>query len=121
MASTKKAPAKKTTAKKAPAKKTAAKKAPAKKTAAKKAPAKKTAKSRFDKKFLNAQKELLLLERSKYVKSAASFKAEADSLIEGREPGDVDFGEEAGRATHWQLNAKEISPLVLMLNKQLTK
>ena len=90
---TKKAPAKKTAAKKAPAKKTAAKKAPAKKTAAKKAPAKKTP---FDKKFLATQKESLLLERSKYVKSAASFKAEADSLIEGREPGDVDFGEEGG-------------------------
>ena len=88
---------KKTAAKKAPAKKAAAKKAPAKKAAAKKAPAKKAAaKSRFDKKFLKAQKELLLLERSKYVKSAASFKAEADSLIEGREPGDVDFGEEGG-------------------------
>jgi RNA polymerase-binding transcription factor DksA len=100
---TKKAPAKKTAAKKAPAKKTAAKKAPAKKTAAKKAPAKKTAtkkapakKTPFDKKFLSVQKESLLLERSKYVKSAASFKAEADSLIEGREPGDVDFGEEGG-------------------------
>ena len=100
---TKKAPAKKTAAKKAPAKKTAAKKAPAKKTAAKKAPAKKTAakkapakKTPFDKKFLATQKESLLLERSKYVKSAASFKAEADSLIEGREPGDVDFGEEGG-------------------------
>ena len=99
----KKAPAKKTAAKKAPAKKTAAKKAPAKKTAAKKAPAKKTAakkapakKTPFDKKFLATQKESLLLERSKYVKSAASFKAEADSLIEGREPGDVDFGEEGG-------------------------
>ncbi|HJM96734.1 MAG TPA: hypothetical protein QF776_01000 [Acidimicrobiales bacterium] len=107
MAPAKKTPAKKTAAKKAPAKKAAAKKAPAKKAAAKKAPAKKTAakkttakkapaKSRFDKQFLNAQKELLLIERSKYVKSAASFKAEADSLIEGREPGDVDFGEEGG-------------------------
>ena len=63
-------------------------KAPAKKAPAKKAP--------FDKKFLSVQKESLLLERSKYVKSAASFKAEADSLIEGREPGDVDFGEEGG-------------------------
>ena len=104
----KKAPAKKTAAKKAPAKKTAAKKAPAKKAPAKKAPAKKAPakktaakkapakKSPFDKKFLATQKESLLLERGKYVKSAASFKAEADSLIEGREPGDVDFGEEGG-------------------------
>ena len=72
--------------------------APAKKSYENKAPAKKTAakKSSFDKKFLATQRESLLLERSKYVKSAASFKAEADSLIEGREPGDVDFGEEGG-------------------------
>ena len=83
----------KKTAKKAATKKTAAKKASAKKADAKKAPAKKTP---FDKRFLATQKESLLLERSKYVKSAASFKAEADSLIEGREPGDVDFGEEGG-------------------------
>ena len=100
-AAAKKAPAKKAATKKAPAKKAAAKKAPAKKAAAKKAPAKKTKKAPakktpFDKKFLAAQKESLLLERSKYVKSAQSFKAEADSLIEGREPGDVDFGEEGG-------------------------
>ena len=92
-ATAKKAPAKKATAKKAPAKKATAKKATAKKATAKKATAKKAP---FDKKFLSAQKESLLLERSKYVKSAASFKAEADSLIEGREPGDVDFGEEGG-------------------------
>ena len=97
-AATKKAPAKKAPAKKAPAKKAPAKKAPAKKAATKKAPAKKAPakKTPFDKKFLATQKESLLLERSKYVKSAASFKAEADSLIEGREPGDVDFGEEGG-------------------------
>ena len=91
MTSSNKAPTKK---KKAPTKK---KKAPAKKAPAKKAPAKKApAKKRFDKKFLDAQKDLLLLERSKYVRSAESFKAEADALIEGREPGDVEFGEEGG-------------------------
>ena len=82
------ATAKKTTTKKAPAKKTAAKKAPAKKTPAKKKP--------FDKKFLNAQKALLLEERSRYVRSAESLRAEADALIEGREPGDVQFDEEGG-------------------------
>ena len=69
--------------------------APAKKKApAKKAPAKK--KNPFDKKFLDAQKALLLEERGRYVRSAESLKAEADALIEGREPGDVQFDEEGG-------------------------
>ena len=69
--------------------------APAKKKApAKKAPAKK--KNPFDKKFLNAQKALLIEERGRYVRSAESLKAEADALIEGREPGDVQFDEEGG-------------------------
>ena len=70
-------------------KKSAAKKAPAKK-----APAKK--KNPFDKKFLDAQKALLIEERERYVRSAESLKAEADALIEGREPGDVQFDEEGG-------------------------
>ncbi len=82
------------TAKKAPAKKAPAKKAPAKKAPAKKAPAKK--KNPFDKKFLDAQKALLLEERGRYVRSAESLRAEADALIEGREPGDVQFDEEGG-------------------------
>ena len=72
----------------------AKKKAPAKKAPAKKAPAKK--KNPFDKKFLNAQKALLIEERGRYVRSAESLKAEADALIEGREPGDVQFDEEGG-------------------------
>ena len=106
-ASAKKAPAKKTTAektaakKKAPAKKRApAKKAPAKKkalakkAAAKQAPAKK--KSPFDKKFLDAQKQLLLDERAAYTKSADLYRQEADSLVADREPGDVQFDEESG-------------------------
>ena len=117
----KKAAAKKTTAKKAPAKKAATKKAPAKKTAAKKASAKKTtakkspskkasvsksgsatkksaskSKSPFDKKFLDEMKAALLEERSRYVYSAESLKAEADALVESREPGDVQFDEESG-------------------------
>ena len=71
-----------------------AKKAPAKKAPAKKAPAKK--KNPFDKKFLDAQKALLIEERGRYVRSAESLKAEADALIEGREPGDVQFDEEGG-------------------------
>jgi len=98
-----KAPAKKTAAK-APAKKTAAK-APAKKTAAK-APAKKTAakvpeapkapKTPFGKKFLDEQKKALLAERARYVQSADTLQAEADSLLEDRDPGDVQFDDESG-------------------------
>ena len=94
----KKAPAKKTAAKKAPAKK-AVKKAPAKKTAAKKAPAKKTvkkAKSPFGKKFIGEMKARLEEERAKYLHSEETYRAEADALIEGREPGDVQFDEESG-------------------------
>ena len=68
---------------------TSKKKAPAKK----KTPAKKKP---FDKKVLDAQKALLLEERGRYVRSAESLRAEADALIEGREPGDVQFDEEGG-------------------------
>jgi len=93
-AASKKAPAK--TAKKAAAKKAAPpKKAAAKKPAPKKA-APKPAKSKLGKKFIDAQKVLLLSERERYVKSAATWKAEADSLMESREPGDVQFDEESG-------------------------
>ena len=95
----KKAPAKKAPAKKPVAKKAAAKKAPAKKTAAKKAPAKKTvkkAKSPFGKKFIGEMKARLEEERAKYLHSEETYRAEADALIEGREPGDVQFDEESG-------------------------
>jgi RNA polymerase-binding transcription factor DksA len=110
----KKAPAKKgsatnSTAKKAPKKKATAKKAPTKKTAktatvnktaakttAKKAPAKKAPKSPFGQRFLASQRELLIRERAKYVESAETLKAEADALVESREPGDVQFDEESG-------------------------
>lgn len=104
----KKAPAKKPVAKKAAAKKApakkpvakkAVKKAPAKKTAAKKAPAKKTvkkAKSPFGKKFIGEMKARLEEERAKYLHSEETYRAEADALIEGREPGDVQFDEESG-------------------------
>ena len=99
----KKAPAKKAV-KKAPAKKTAAKKAPAKKAPAKKAPAKKApakktvkkAKSPFGKKFIGEMKARLEEERAKYLHSEETYRAEADALIEGREPGDVQFDEESG-------------------------
>ena len=116
----KKTPAKKKPAKKATApKKTSAKKTPAKsakktakaasvKTTAKKtggskaggskagAKPKKAAKSPFGKKFINEMKERLLAERAKYLHSAEEYRAEADALIEGREPGDVQFDEESG-------------------------
>ena len=97
----KKAPSKKkAVAKKAPskkkvvAKKAVAKKAVAKKAVAKKAPAKK--KSRLDKPFVEAQKKLLLEERATYLQSATTLQAEADSLLESRDPGDVQFDEESG-------------------------
>jgi len=87
----KKAPAKKAPAKKA-VKKAPAKKSPAKK-AVKKAPAKK---SPFGKKFVSQMETRLLEERAKYLHSEENYRAEADALIEGREPGDVQFDEESG-------------------------
>ena len=107
-AAAKKAPAKKAPAKKAPAKKAAVKKAvkkaPAKKAPAKKAPVKKAAakkavkkpKSPFGKKFIGEMKARLEEERAKYLHSEETYRAEADALIEGREPGDVQFDEESG-------------------------
>ncbi len=93
--------AKKAPKKAAPRKKPAAKKtAAAKKPVAKKAPvtkaAKKTVKSPFGKKFVNEMKERLISERAKYLHSAEEYRAEAEALIEGREPGDVQFDEESG-------------------------
>ena len=92
---TKKKSASKKASPKTAAKKNAAKKAAPKKSAKKKTAAKKSA-SRLDKKFLGAQKALLLDERAKYLHSADILKAEADSLLEAREPGDVQFDEESG-------------------------
>jgi RNA polymerase-binding transcription factor len=89
-----KKPAKKVPAKKVPAKKATAKKATAKKVA--KRPVKKTAKSPFGKKFIAEMEERLLAERAKYLHSAEEYRAEAEALIEGREPGDVQFDEESG-------------------------
>jgi len=120
--STKKSPATKSPVKKAPAKKAAApvpvKKAPAKKAAApvpvKKAPAKKAAAPvpvkkpsvkpaptkkvapPFDAKFLASQRELLYSERATYQASSEALLAEARSLTENLEPGDVQFDEESG-------------------------
>lgn len=98
----KKAATTKTAAKKASAKKAAAKKAPANSSAAKKSAAKKATvkneprKSPFGEKFIAAQKEALEFQRARYMRSAKTWRDEADSLLEGREPGDVQFDEESG-------------------------
>jgi RNA polymerase-binding transcription factor DksA len=119
----KKAPVKKAPVKKAPAKKAPVKKAPVKKAApAKKAPVKAPAKKAevapvvaprpnrlpaipkepkkikypFDAKFLDAQRLHLLEERRRLVHDAETLTAEANSLAELREPGDVQFDEESG-------------------------
>jgi len=97
----KKSTATKATAKKSAAQKTAAKKPPPKAQALKrtgsKPPVKKTpVKTAFDKKFLDEMRTSLLEERSRYVYSAETLKAEADAMIESREPGDVQFDEESG-------------------------
>ena len=89
-AAAKKAPAKKAPAQKAPAKTVAAKKAPAKKAPAKKA------RQGHGEKFVNEMKRKLLRERNKYLQSAEEYQAEANSLLEAREPGDVRFDEEGG-------------------------
>jgi RNA polymerase-binding transcription factor DksA len=50
----------------------------------------------FDAQFLEEQRQLLLEERATYLRQAESLQAEADSLAELREPGDVQFDEESG-------------------------
>jgi RNA polymerase-binding transcription factor DksA len=96
----KKSAAKKSAAKKPAAKKSTAKKSPSKKSPSKKAPVtkavKKAPKSPFGKKFIDEMKDRLITERAKYLHSAEEYLAEADALIEGREPGDVQFDEESG-------------------------
>jgi RNA polymerase-binding transcription factor DksA len=68
----------------------------AKKPAAAKKPA-------FDAKFLDAQRVLLNEERATYLRQADSLQAEADSLAELREPGDVQFDEESGEGDTLQV------------------
>ena len=94
----KKAAAKKTVAKKAaPSKKATAKKAaPSKKATSKKPTQKPKVKPPFGKKFIDQMKARLIEERAKYLHSEEIYRAEADALIEGREPGDVQFDEESG-------------------------
>ena len=85
----KKAPAAKAPAKSASTTESGTATTTEKKPAAPKKPA-------FDQKFLDAQRLLLLEERSTYTKQADTLQAEADSLAELREPGDVQFDEESG-------------------------
>ena len=47
-------------------------------------------------KFLEEQLAELETERANYLRQAESLQAEADSLTEDREPGDVQFDEESG-------------------------
>ena len=49
-----------------------------------------------DERFLTSQRAALLKERSTYLEQAASLKAEAESLVEEMEPGDIQFDDESG-------------------------
>jgi DnaK suppressor protein len=49
-----------------------------------------------DERFLASQRTALLRERSTYLEQAASLKAEAESLVEEMEPGDIQFDDESG-------------------------
>lgn len=53
-------------------------------------------KRRFKQKFLEEMRRKLLRERAKYLHSAEEYQAEAESLLDTREPGDVQFDEEGG-------------------------
>ena len=148
-----KAPATKSTATKAAAKgtakaaakgatkaptKTAATKAPAVKAVPAKVPAKKAVPEApkrptvgpyaKDQKFLDAQRVLLLEERTIYAGQAVDLRADADSLALEREPGDVQFDEESGeggtvtvdRERNLALSAQAIAA-VEEINDALTK
>jgi len=105
---TKAAPAKKTPAKAAAkvatppaaAKRPAATpaKTPAARTVARGVPRRKPGPGPYatDTKFLDEQRLLLYSERAIYQEQATALKAEADSLAQEREPGDVQFDEESG-------------------------
>ena len=58
--------------------------------------AKKSRKPRFSPKTMEELRNKLLQERNKYLHSAEEYRAEAQSLLEAREPGDVKFDEEGG-------------------------
>ncbi len=95
----KKAPPKKAAANKTVSKKSAAKKAAAKKSAANKTVSKKAAAKKWgglSPEFVEKMRERLKREREEYLHSAQVFMSEAAALMEGREPGDVQFDEESG-------------------------
>lgn len=105
MATAKKASARKSAAKKSPPRTAAAKKSAAgakksgasrKTTAKKSAPRKRGAKQRFSEAFLDKQRQALLAERRRYTEHAERYEAEAEQLVNEREPGDVQFDEESG-------------------------
>jgi DnaK suppressor protein len=81
--------AKSTTTKPAPAKAAVKQALPA-------APHKPTATYANDRKFLDSLTAALLSERRTYMEQARSLRAEADSLVEEMEPGDIQFDEESG-------------------------
>jgi DnaK suppressor protein len=76
----------------------ATKDAPVKAAAKKAAPARRSGgrKKVVLDKFLQGQLAELESERENYLRQAESLQAEADSLTEDREPGDVQFDEESG-------------------------
>jgi len=76
----------------------AAAKAPAARTSGGGIPRRKPGPGPFatDTKFLDEQRVLLDTERAIYQEQATALKAEADSLAQEREPGDVQFDEESG-------------------------
>ena len=65
-------------------------------TKSKEKPIPRLTKTPYDAKFLAEQREMLLEERARYSKSATKYRVEADSLVNDREPGDVQFDEESG-------------------------
>ncbi len=51
--------------------------------------------------FLSEQRKKLLGERERYVRSAETMAAEAEALLDDREPGDLQFDEESGEGDSW--------------------
>ena len=56
---------------------------------------------RLDDAFLDEQRKKLQAERERYVRSAETMAAEAAALLDGREPGDLQFDEESGEGDSW--------------------
>lgn len=74
----------------------ATKAAPARKSAPRSRATKRSSKGAALDKFLEGQLQALNEERATYLHQAETLQAEADSLTEDREPGDVQFDEESG-------------------------